>query len=319
MRTFPFMCSTLCLTALLAGQELRRGLVGADAIVVGRQVGKQAHDDDVVLHRVQVLLDVRGANGATAVTVLDWPNVSLHNRPTPRQSRLYCLQDASAVATRLGLPANGGPYFKMVGWAGSNPLVAGEPAQDPLVRLAQVLAASEAGTAPSTTAAALADMALAADPELRREATLFLSERTDLRATLGSVVWSRLVARAVGETEDIDYKIALAELCAAQHLDGLLDDLAVSLGPVTDPRFAACVGRIGRLLHGEQAAGTLLGRLRTTGQAQDRKMLLLAIGATRTDSALESLLQMDRNDDAVRAALLEHGSRRAKEAIADRR
>ena len=25
-------------------------------------------------------------------------------RPTPRQQRLFCLQDASAVATRLGLP-----------------------------------------------------------------------------------------------------------------------------------------------------------------------------------------------------------------------
>lgn len=314
MRTVPILCSTLCLTALCAGQDLRRGLVDADAVIVGRQVQKRAHDDDLTLHRVQVVLDVRGAGGAPAVTVLDWPKLSLHNRPTPRQSRLYCLQDASAVATRLGLPAADGPYFQMVGWAGSNPLVQQDLDRDPMVRLARLLAASDAGRAPADTAAALADMALEPSPELRREATLHLAERPDLRSTLNGLWWNRLAARAVAEVDDIDYKVALAELCAAQRLDGLLDSLAVSLGPVTDPRYARCVGRIGKLLHGEQATERLLARLRTAGQDRDRQALLLAIGATRTESALEALLQMDKQDAAVQAALREHRSRRATEA-----
>lgn len=158
-------------------------------------------------------------------------------------------------------------------------------------------------------------MALEPSPALRREATLHLAERGDLRATLDGLVWSRLVARAVAEVDDIDYKVALAELCASQRLDGLLDGLAVSLGPVTDPRFARCVGRIGKLLHGEQATDRLLERLRNVGQDQDRKMLLLAIGATRTESALDALLHMDRRDPAVQAALREHRSRRAIEAV----
>ena len=93
----------LLLASLAPAQDLRRGLVDADVVVVGRQVGKAPHGDDLVLHHVQVLLDVRGAAGNTAVTVLDWPNLALHQRPVPRQSRLYCLQDASAMATRLGL------------------------------------------------------------------------------------------------------------------------------------------------------------------------------------------------------------------------
>ena len=127
------------------------------------------------------------------------------------------------------------------------------------------------------------------------------------------------MARAAGETEDIDYKIALAELCAAQRLDGLLEALSVSLGPVTDPRYARCVGRIGKVLHGEEATGKLTERLQTAGQEQDRKMLLLAIGATNTKSALDALMRMSSDDDAVTAALREHHSPRAKEAVERRK
>ena len=71
MRPILFVCSALALTALAAGQNLRRGLVSADVVMVGRQVGKQAHSDALVLHRVQVVEAVRGLNGERAVTVLD--------------------------------------------------------------------------------------------------------------------------------------------------------------------------------------------------------------------------------------------------------
>ncbi|HEU4419389.1 MAG TPA: hypothetical protein VFT55_10650 [Planctomycetota bacterium] len=305
--------------ALLPAQDLRRGLVDADVVIVGRQVGKTRHDEDVELHRVQILHDVRGGASHTAITVFDWPKLSLHLRPVPRQSRLYCLVDASAIATRLGLPDANGPYYKMVGWPGSNPLVGAEVASDPNVRFARLLAGSETGTPPADTASALCTMALQAEAGLRTEAVRFLVERPDLQAKLDQVQWSKLVTRASGEVEDVAHKIALAELCAEQRFEGLLEALAVSLGQVTDPEYARAVGRIGKLLHGEAATAKLEERLRNAGQPQDRRALLLAIGATNTASALETLLRMDAKDPAVNAALNEHRSPRAKEAAAKRK
>ncbi len=319
MRILPILCSILGLSVIASSQNLRKGLVRADAIVVARQVGKKAHGDQIALHRLQVIQNVRGASEHKAVTVIDWPKLSLHQRPTPRQSRLYCLQDASVAATRMGLPTSDGPYFKMVGWAGSNPLIGKDLEKDPVMRFARVLASSEKGTSPNVTASTLAGMAVNAAPAVRTEIARFLSERTDLRGKLSSVHWTQLIARATGEMEDIEYKIALSELCAAQRLDGFLDALAVSLGPVQDVRFARCVGRIGKALHGEEATTKLVERLKYAGQAQDRRMLLLAIGATNTKSALDALLRMSSSDAAVNAALNEHRSPRAKEAVARRK
>ncbi|MEO6595768.1 MAG: hypothetical protein ABIP94_13535 [Planctomycetota bacterium] len=320
MRALSLLCLSLWFCALPA-QDLRRGLVDANAVVVGRQVGKTVHDEDLVLHRVQVLLDVRGAAGNPSVTVLDWPKLSVHQRPTPRQSRLYCLQDAASTALRLGLPTANGPYYKMVGWAGSNPLVGAELEQDPYVRFARLLAAGEAGAAPIDTASALCALAVQGEPVLRTEAARFLTERPDLQQRLTAVQWSQLVTRASGEIDDVPHKIALAELCAEQRLEGLLDALAVSLGQVKDAEYARTVGRIGKLLHGEGATAKLEERLRLMGQPADRAALLLAIGATNTDSALQTLLRLNRTgkDDAVEAALREHRSPQAREAVAQRK
>jgi len=291
-----------------AAQDLRHGLVAADAVVVGRQVAKTPHDEDVTLHVVQVVLDVRGARGASAVTVLDWPKLALHQRPTPRQSRLYCLQDASANAARLGLPADKGPYFKMVGFAGSNPLVGADLAADPVVRFARLLAAGEAGAGPNETARGLFAIAVEGDPAVRAEAARLLIERPDLRQKLDGLHWSRLIGRAVGETDDIAYKSALAEQCAEQRRDGVFDALRVG--------YAAVVGRIGKGLHGEDAATKLLARLQQTAQAERRAPLLLALGATNTAGALDALMRMDRKDPAVVAALKAHRDPKAQEAVA---
>ncbi|MBM4059963.1 MAG: hypothetical protein FJ265_02555 [Planctomycetes bacterium] len=316
MRALPLFCSLL-FAVPPAAQDLRRGLLDADAVVVGRQVGRTRHGDQLDLHRLQVLHPIRGAGGAGAVTVLDWPQLGLHQRPSPRQSRLYCLQDASATAARLGLPPAQGPYYKMVGWAGSSPLIGAELDADPVVRFARVLARSEAGARPLDTAAELCRIALEAGAPVRTEAARLLGERPELRAQLAPLQWSQLLARAGGELEDVGLKIALAELCAEQRLEGLLDTLAVSLGPVQDADYARAVGRIGRLLHGEQATERLQERLVRLAGPQDRAMVLLAIGATNTESALELLLRCrnaDRADRAVEAALAEHRSPRAREA-----
>ena len=316
MRTF---LPLLALATLLPAQDLRKGMIAADAVVVAREVGKKPHDDDVTVHRLQILLDVRGAAGAAAVAVLDWPKLSLHQRPSPRQSRLYCLQSAQKTAERLGLPASDGPYYKMVAYAGSNPLVGADAAADPGVRFAQVLAASEAGTPPDTTAQGLFAIAVQGDAAVRSEAAKLLSERADLRARLGALQWSQLTARAAGETEDVPYKIALAELCAEQRLAGVFDALVVGLSEVADPEYARTVGRIGKLLHGEEAATKLTERLRQTAQKPARDTLLLALGATNTDGALDALLRMDRKDAAVEAALREHRSPKAREAVGSKK
>lgn len=319
MRPFLFVCSALALAATVTGQNLRRGLVSADAVIVGRQAGKKPYGDALTLHRVQVLEAVRGLAGERTVTVLDWPKLSLHNRPTPRQSRLFCLQDASAIAGRLGLPSSEAPYYKMVSWPGSHPLIGSDRDRDPVVRLARLLGESERGAPPGVTASKLVQIAVNGDARVRAEAARYLTERSDLRGKLAGAHWSRLVARAAGEVDDVDYKIALATLCAEQRLDGLVEALAVSLGPVRDPRYARCVGRIGKRLHGEQATELLGKRLRNLAKPEDREMVLMAIGATDTESALGALTKMDQRDRAVAAALREHRSSRTKDDAAKRR
>lgn len=316
MRLPSIGCSVLL--ALAAGapaQDLRRALVAADAVVVARQVGKTVHDDDVTLHTLQVLLDVRGGGGAASVVVLDWPKLALHQRPAPRQSRLYCLQDASRNAAQLGLPAGAGPYYKMVGFAGSNPLVGADLDKDATVAFARLLAAADAGAPPVDIARGAVAAALGPDPVVRLEATRHLAEMPTLRAKLDGLQWSVFVSRAVGETDDIPYKSALAELCAEQRLDGLYDALLVGLSETPDAGYARTVGRIGNALHGEDAAGRLLARLQQVAQKDKRAPLLVALGATNTAAALDALMTMDRSEPAVLDALRSHRHPRAVEAV----
>jgi hypothetical protein len=309
----------LCATAVLSpAQDLRHGLVDADVVAVARQVGKRAASDDVDLHRLQVIERIRGLDDATtAVTVIDWPRLSLHNRPSPRQSRLYCLHDATREAQRIGLPADQGPYYRMSGRAGSNPLVGAEPAADPQVRFALVLAAADRGVTPAVTAAALVAMALGDDPVARLEATRHLAEQPLLRPHLSAMQWSSVLGRASAESADIDYKIALAELCSEQRLPGIVEALIVGLDTVHDPVYARTVGRLCAFQDGDAAVPPLLQRLRAARDQGDRTALLLAIGATHTGPALEALLQLkriDSTDAAIDAALREHGSRVARDA-----
>jgi len=312
----------VALTAALPAQNLRRGIADADLVAVARQVGKKKHNDQLNLHRVQVIHDVFGSGGKSAVTVLDWPKLSVHMRPQPRQSRLYCLKSAKGIATRLGLPEDGGPYYKMIGWSGSNPLIGAEPKNDAIVKFAQVIARGKSGASALQTAGELATIAVHGSASVRTQAARLLTERGDLRGALVAAQWSQIVGRASGETEDVAYKIALAELCAEQRISGLVDRLAVSLGPVRDPEYARAVGRIARMLHGEEATTVLERRLPHMRDPKDRVAVLQAIGATNTDAALAYLLRLDSvlgHDAAVEAALKEHRSPQAKAAVARRR
>ncbi|MGE3171379.1 MAG: hypothetical protein AB7O97_02060 [Planctomycetota bacterium] len=316
--------SSLACAALLAAcpheplpaQDLRHAAADADVLVIARQVGKRAFSDEVDLHRLQVLDVLRGGE-QRAVTVIDWPQLSLHQRPQPRQSRLYCLHDAGREAARIGLPADQGPYYRMSGRAGSNPLIGADLDQDPIARLCRVFTASERGAPPAATTGALLEIALGGEPVTRLEATRHLAERPLLRTHLGAVQWSGLLSRMTGETTDLDYKMALAELCAEQRVPGLVDALLVGLDSVHEPAYARAVGRLCAHQLGDAAVRPLLDRLQRARSAEARSAALLALGATRTGPALDALLQLQdqaKGDPAVAAALREHGSRVAREA-----
>lgn len=308
--------------AAAPAQDLRKAIVDADLVVVARQLGQKPVTDEVTVHRLQVIESVRGGGAEPAtVAVLDWPQLALHHRPTPRQSRLYCLQDQSKVAAKLGLDPAAGPYYRMVGWAGSNPLIGQDRDQDPVVRFARVLTAAENGAPPQATADAIARAALEAEEPVRTEATRLLAERPALRARLSPVQWNALATRVSGETEDVDYKVALAELCAEQRVPGLAEALILGLSQVRDAEYARTAGRLCAYLHGEDAARRIVERMPFAGDEDGRKALLIALGATRTDAALQTLLQWKREagaDAAIDAGLRAHRSPRALEAAGSR-
>lgn len=313
------MLALASFSATLNGQDLRRGLIEADLIAVGRQVHREELTPDLALHRLQIVELLRGGKSdLTSVTVLDWPKLSMHNRPMPRQTRIYCLQDATSAATRAGLPADKGPYFKMVGWAGTNPLVGADLDKDAAVRFARLLAGAEAGLEATGMVDALLDTALTGTPEIRTEAAQFLSERPDLRARINALQWTRVLARVTGEVDDVTYKIALAELCAEQRLPGLPEALVLGVSAVPQANYLRTVGRLLAILQGEQATATLMTQVQIARDPKHREALLLALGATQTQSALDTLLNLRRSlgtDKAVEAALVEHHSRAARDAV----
>ena len=105
------------------------------------------------------------------------------------------------------------------------------------------------------------------------------------------------------------------------RMAGLVDGLCGSLEHVTDQRFAATVGRITSVLHGEQSAAVLQPHIARSEDPGARARLLFALGATSTEGALATLTAMRAagGDDApsVEAALRKHGSRRAMKVIED--
>jgi hypothetical protein len=318
MRLLPSALALLLVHAAVPAQDLHRGLIEADLVAVARQVGKEDASPDLTIHRVQILGAIRGVPaGATAVSVLDWPKLSMHNRPQPRQSRLYCLQDAKTAAERAGLPADKGPYFRMVGWDGTNPLIGPDLDADPIVKFARLLAAADAGSDATATTAALVDTVLNGTPAVRTEAARVLAERPDLRSRIAAVQWSRVLSRVSGEAEDVAYKIALAELCAEQRLPGLAEAMVVGASAVQDIDYLRTTGRLTAILKGEQATPMILEQVQIARDPRHRQALLLVLGATQTQSALDALLDLRKSmgaDKAIEAALAEHKSRAAREA-----
>ena len=320
---------TLCLAATgtamwLPAQQLRRGIESADVLVAATCVGVQP-TKNLVLHRLKVLEVLRGeeflklGDGrlATHVTVIEIKRVSQHNKPVPAKLRLYCLHDQSKQAAKAALPPNVGPCFRMSGFSGTNPDLETPLAKDPVLGLARILVAAEKGVAPRKISDQIFNIALRGDARVRTQALKILAEREVLLGYINQIQMSNILARAIGETDDIPYKIGLCDLCAMKGVNNLVDRLCVSTQQTGDNRFLRALGRIAKYLHKEEAAKVLMAHI-MRAQGKNRSRLIYALGATSTEAALKALLRMQtsqKDRKAVEAALLAHGTPRALKAI----
>ncbi|MCA8957271.1 MAG: hypothetical protein KDC87_14440 [Planctomycetes bacterium] len=316
--------ATLICLGLLAGtgclpaQQLRRAVAAADVLLIGKVV-RVIPAKDHVLYKIDIEEVLRGTVGNSATKslgVVSTKRVSEHNKPVPAKRMLLCLHDIRAAAQQLGLPEAFGPYFKMSGHPGSAVVLDGD--RDPRLTFTRTLVASQQGKSPRAIAEELFAVALKGDPRVRIEAAQTLAERSVLAGYLTQIHLSGLLSRAAGETDDIPYKIALATVCAERKEPALIPTLCISAEHVGDEAFLKALGRFARFIHREDAAQALQPHIaRAKGKTKDR--LILALGATSTEAALSTLLDMQKTSDhraAVEAALRIHGSPRATAAVA---
>lgn len=311
--------AVLFTTAAASAQQLRRAAAAADLIAIGKVV-RVVPTKNYVLHRVELEEVLRAPSDKRTIeklTILETKHVSKHSKPIPARTMLLFLHDRRRVALDNDLPEGFAPYYEMSGYPGSVIALEREHAGDPHLALVRVLVASEKGVPSRQTTEALFDIALGGDPRVRTEAASSLSEREVLAGLLTPVHLNRMLARAAAETDDIPYKIALATVCAERKVPEVIPMLCLSVEHVGDTSFLKALGRFAYFIHREGAAGSLLPYVQQA-KGQTRERLIVALGATRTDSALETLLRMQRegkDKSAVESALRIHGSPRATAAI----
>lgn len=304
----------------LPGQKLRRAVAAADLVIVAKSV-RVIPAKNHVIHRVAIEEVLRGPvnfSRGQKIAVVVTKMVSQHNKPVAAKSMLMCLHDIDRSARKAGLPENFGPYFKMSGHPGSAVVLEEKPANDHRLGFARVLIASQKGQSSRKTSEALFAIAMRGDKRVRIEAAHSVTERPVLLGYLTQLHLSNILARAVGESEDIPYKIVLASICAERKVPDLIPSLCLSVEHVGDESFLRALGRFAAYIHKEDAVKVVMPHVqRARGVTKNR--MIFALGATSTEAALEALLKMHRrgaNKTAVEAALRVHGSPRAAAAIA---
>jgi hypothetical protein len=319
-RSLPALLVGCVLVALAASpaQELRHAAVAADRVVVGTVVSVRPIGKDWIVHRLKVARTLKG-EAAEFLQIVEPKQLAMHHRPTPAQQRVYCLHDVPPTADLAPLAGNG-PLTKVTGHADAAPLVKTSADDEPALVLVRLVLESEAGKSAKTIAPQVVALVALDDAAVRAEAVRMLTERSVLRDALTRMQWSDLVARAVGESQDVPLKIALAELCAEHRIDRLVESLCVSFDTVHDPRWSNAVGRIAKFLHGENAIDVLRPFVERPRDPKSRAALLLAIGHSDTAAAREALLRMraigEGKDAAVEAALEAAGVKTPKDADA---
>ncbi len=315
MKRFITITAVLALTSPALTQQLRFAVADATVVTTAKHVGLQALGNDLFLHRIRIATVLKGDLDGV-VTIVEPKRVSDQPRPVADAgTRLYCLRPDP----RTDLPARHAPYYRMGGYQGGNPVVTGSLEASPTIQFATILIASQRGKSPQVTANALVEFALRGKANsLCAEAIDEIRSRPTLLAKLRPLTLDRLLARAVGETDDIPFKVTLASLCGEARQPGVVTALCIGFEQVSDPRFARAVGRIARHLHGEAATDMIRPEFATASKPAERQALLIALGATRTESALNALLryrQINGERTPIDAALRAHGSKRALAAI----
>lgn len=319
MTTPRCLALLLAVLAPLSAQELRVAVDEAPCIVVGQHRGVRPHGNNFLLHKVAVLRTLRG-EVADVVTVVEWKKLSYHVRPVIAATRLYCLHPIED-GSQLELPA--GRYFRMDAHPGSHAAVAATADEEaPVVRFVRLLVEAQQEGSIAGKKTALLDLALSGPDPVRMEAARLFSERAALLDALDPIELASILTKATAETDDIDYKIALATVCAERRMPGLVEALCIAWPQIHDERFSRAVGRFAKHLHGEEATEQLLPYLQRARDPELRGHVLLAIGATSTESALEALLRVRRLETdkaAVDAALRLHGSPRGAAVLDGKR
>ena len=306
-RTFVLLLTAALLPSVVLSaqeQQLRHAVVGADVIVVATHVGVQPLGEDWLLHKLQVVSTLKG-EAPSLLTVAEPRLISLHMRPKPSETRLYCLHDFDDKALEIGLPQGLAPYFIMNGYPGSHPPIS-DHSQGPAVQFVGAILDAEQGRRLQQASSTLMRQALLGAPELRIDAVRALTERAPLRRILTGADRNQLMARAVVETKDVPFKIALAEFCGEERMPGIVGALAIGMDGVNDPRYAGSLGRIAWVLHGEDATTVLHPHLLAAGRGKNRGQFILALGATGTESArqlLERMRQTEGPDPYIDKAL----------------
>lgn len=312
MRTKLLAFVPLLLCAGLPAQ-LRQAVVDARYVVVAKHVGVRPLGNEFFLHRYETVDTLKGEAPA-AFTVAERKKVADMPQPKPGPDRLLCLTDDRGAED---FPERFAPYLVPTGYRGGDPVVDDTPASRSVLQLAHTLLESAEGRSPARTSADLVEIALRGAGPARIEASESLRERPILRDAIPEIMRDALLLSAIGESDDVALKISLASLCAEAGQKGVVEAMCIALQSVDDPRMAQATGRIARHVHGEGAVTVLQPFLQQArGPVRDR--VLLAIGATGTEAALQTLLTMRQKDGgskAVDAALRAHGSPRALEAI----
>ena len=303
------------------GAQLRHAVASADLVVVATDVSVRPAPAGFLAHLLRPAETLKG-EPPQQITVLEQKGVSRHAQPVPGERRLYCLLDFTAEAQRLGLPAGSGRCYKLCGQEGSSPQVGTDLERDPHVALARAVVAADRGLEIQAVTDRVAALLLSEDRKVRLEAVALLTERPALQSKLTPTQRSDLMLRAVGELEDVPLKIALAELCGEMRMPRLVEELCRAAETVEDRRFYEALGRIAKALHGDAAHEPLLPALRAARSPATKDRLLLALGATSTDGALNVLLDAARRQTErnpwLDAALEIHGAKQAREALARR-
>lgn len=301
---------------IAAAHQLRRAIPASSQVLIGKPEGIEAFGERFLLHKVRVLHTLKGSPIPTPVVrIVQIRGITTHVEPGRTGPRLYCLRPLGADADRLGLPGDRQPYFRLNGHQGSHPRLdpateGPDPSRDPLVALTQALVAGESGQPLEATRDALLALAMHPDPIARFEATMALAEREALHRRIDMVRMANLLNRCAGETDDLVYRIALAELCATRKNPGVVEALCMGLDRIEDLGYARSAGRIAGYVAGDRVTEILNPRIRHVSSDIERGRLLVMLGASGAESGLKLLLEHGRsrpNTPMLREALLANG------------